>query len=208
MSKRKFTEDWDFQQRMQKDHALQLYRERFPKCEIVEVDTESENEQVAQIFDWSGVDKMIKKQDGTTTLLSQRFRRASVGEDFSLTYSRPNANNPVEFERLKRSLNDEFAITPKLYGFGVADDIRNRNSKDRYAYEQGFKEFHLIEVEPLIDAVSNESLELFIPNTTSNRNGNRAAYIRTDELIANGLTDSSWIRDGELLRVGKVCECS
>lgn len=196
MSKVKFTQDWDFQQRMQKEHALDLYQERFPGCEIIEADSESAVDEVAQIFDWAGVDKIIRKQDGTTVLVSQRFRRRSVGQDFSLTYERPNANNPVEFERLKRSLRDDYSMTPKLYGFGVADDIKGTKSADGYAIEQGFQEFHLVKIEPLIRAIHFDEIDIFIPPGTSNGNGNKAAYIDTDVLVENGLTDRSWVCEG------------
>lgn len=188
----KFDKDWSFQQKMQKEYALDLYREQYPECEIVEVDTEGQDERVAKLFDFSGVDKMIEKQSGTTVLLSQRFRRKSVGNDFSLTYSRPHTTNPVEFERLHLALKDDYAMMPKVYGFGVADDIKNGKSSDRYAYEQGFESFYMFDMELLVKSVANETIDFFVPNSTSNGNGNRAAYIDPTELEKAGAIINSW----------------
>lgn len=195
MTSDKFNEDWDFQQRMQQMHALELYRERFPRCDIVEVDTEGERERVAQIFDFAGVDKMIRKESGVTVLLSQRFRRKSVGDDFSLTYSRPHSQNPVEFERLRLAKNDPHAMMPQLYGFGIADDIKNGQSADKYAYEQGFHSFYILQVPKVVDAIEQERIDFFVPRQTSNGRGNRAAYIDPFELDNVGAVERAWTFD-------------
>jgi hypothetical protein len=181
---------------MQRDHALELYRQRFPGCEIVEVDTEGEEESVARIFDWVGVDKMIRKSNGTTILLSQRIRRKSVGCDFSLTYSRPDNNNPVEFDRLELSKDEPYAMMPKLYGFGVADDVIGGEAKDEYAYEQGFQSFYLIKISELVEHINAGRIDYFVPQGTSNGNGNRAAYISPEVLEKVGVVDRSWRFDG------------
>lgn len=167
---------------IQTDFAVGLYQEIWNKCEVIENDTLGEEERTAQILDYGDVDKIIRIGDYQQVHMAQRFRKpyydSSTGAwqdpDFTLRYSRPTSDKPVEYERLMKAHDSGAAAYPRRYSFG-----RAYNDADRGLYE-----LYIIDVDLLIEGITSGEIPLHQERTTDEGQVFRAYEL--GDIVAHG----------------------
>jgi len=175
-----------WQMEVQKQHALDIYRELWPGCEIHENDSHGAEEQTARLLDFGDVDKIILHDDGRQMQMSQRFRKPYNGNndpDFTLRYSRPTSDKPIEHSRLMAAHDDGAASYPRRYSFGRVHDDHSR----------GIYELYIVDTEALITAIKTGEIAEHGPKV--NPEGQRFMWYEVDELRDAGAVVREWRPD-------------
>lgn len=176
-----------WQEQVQKESALPIYKELWDGCVVVENDSLGETEKAARILDFGDVDKIIRIS-GLQIHMAQRFRKPYfsnyndewVDPDFTLRYSRPTTDNTIEYERLMEAASNGAVAYPKRYSFG-----RVHND-----HEKGLYELYILDVDELIEQIQSGSVEEDGPIKTNE--GQEFMAYDIDELIASGIVVKSW----------------
>lgn len=176
-----------WQMDVQTEFALQIYKQFWPDCEVVENDALGADEEVAQILDFGDVDKIIR-MPGKQIHMAQRFRKPYfskrrdewVDPDFTLRYSRPVSDNVIEYQRLMDAYETGAAAYPRRYSFGrVYNDA-----------ERGLYELYILDTDRLIEAIKTDRIEENGPIT--NREGQDFVAYDVDEIVDAGIVVKSW----------------
>lgn len=185
MATRTFDDDFSWSNKVQRAHAVALYEQHWPDCEVIEVDSLGRDESVARQLDFGDVDKIIDRSNGTSIHLAQRFRKPRPnGEqvDFSFRCRRDGSDHPIEYDRLLTAHRTDGASYPQRYGFGITHHD---------ALESGFQQFWIFKTEPILAAI--ESGDIVPTDPIPNKDGRTAArYIPIPDLRAVGAIAQEW----------------
>lgn len=133
---------------MQPYAIRQFYSRLWVGAKIIELDIARKN-QLAQVIDIAGSDKMIKFTDGGLAFLAQRFRRYEElkYDDFTLRNTRPSGT-PTEWGKLKLALQRNGFIAG-FYAYGHA----NEN-------EDGFIRMRILKLREFAEAILSGMIQL------------------------------------------------
>jgi len=141
---------------MQPIALAQFYKKIWPGVEIIEIDNQRRN-QLAQVIDIGGADKILRFYDGGIAFLAQRFRRFDQTryDDLTLRYSRPSGI-ATEWDKFELALK-RCGFIAGYYAYGHANES-----------ECGFLRMRIIKLQELIRAIADGIL---VPKIRSNING-------------------------------------
>lgn len=153
-----------WQENVQEEFAIGIYEDLWPNCTVEENDSAGKDEQMAKIFDYGGVDKVIRIS-GLQIHMAQRFRKPFSPRnsekyfepDFTLRYSRPRSNKTIEHERLMNAHENGAASYPRRYSFGR---VFRKKGEGLYP-ERGVKiyELYIINTDKFIKAIKDDRLK-------------------------------------------------
>lgn len=136
---------------MQTNFAIDIYKQMWPNCEVIENDSLGKSERTARILDFGDVDKIILLP-GEQRHMAQRFRKPykdGIDPDFTLRYSRPYSDNVIEYERLMNAVESDSAAYPRRYSFG-------RVYQD---HTKGIYELYILNTELLIKGIKSDEIK-------------------------------------------------
>lgn len=140
-----FDEDFEWSEKMQK-HAEGYYQDFWPECEVLDVDTYGKDEEVAKYLDFSGVDKMVLRDDGLLVHVAQRFRRPRDGGekiDFTIRCKREYSEHLIEYHKLLEAYKNNCQY-PSYYAFGVSKED---------GLENGFENFWILNTHDIVEGL-------------------------------------------------------
>lgn len=189
-----FSEDrmsWSL--KYQEQHAIEYYKDHWGvrDTDIFELDAEGAENNLAQLLDFSGWDKIVWTDDAMVQV-AQRFRRPrNSGVDFSLR-STAGGEQASEYDKLIANYQGLGSV-PGVYAFGITTGL---------GVSHGFRDFYLIDLELFLEKLLDGGITSI--GEFPNRDGSKAKYYSLDTLKRNGCIIRHWGREDDPVSAAKA----
>lgn len=164
--------------KVQDRFAMPIYQEIWPGCRIDQVDKYAEKSEWWKRRDFSGLDTIINLSGGNEIHLSQRFRSADSGDDFSLRYMVPSPKGlqKSEFFKLLKAYKKGY-YRPDKYAFGKTKFGKHTNPDKE---TDGLSFIYIFNVDPILKAIIDGDLTYRGPH--QNRDGSYGVYFTINDM--------------------------
>jgi len=186
-----------WQAKVQREHAISIYRQFWDGCEVIENDANGKTEETARVLDYGDVDKIIKIA-GTQIHMAQRFRKPwgpnnNQDPDFTIRHSRPVSERTIEYERLMSAHKNDAAAYPKRYAFGRVYP----------EHEKGLYELYIFNTDKLISAIKSGEVPEHGPKRVGE--GQTMMWYDVSDIRSAGVIEKEWHETGGKKSLDSYC---